>query len=263
MVALKPQKNDNLLRPPQSGDHGVHVRVREQIDSLRLSGSILASEYGSSLNPAAAQCDVLYALNELFTFAANSECQFLNFIAAQISQEMSTFEDHMTHSLQNLRYNKALIDDHIVYLSEVLAFLQNYRVIHSHHGTDPQDEIIQPAEDSLLRDYEDLICRARELSARCLEGASNITSSSQLRKWEQAITESQQVNRLTLLAFFFGPLNLGTSFFGMNFREFGTGTLNIWVCIPVFSLMITISAVLLFPQFFSNLIPRRTRGRSI
>lgn len=247
MMALRPQENDHILGPPQrNAQISATNRGIAQANNAAQSANVLHSQYGSSMETAAARHDVMYALNELFLFAANSECQFINFMASQIALEMSTFEDHMMHSLQNLHFNKTLIDNHIAHLLEFVAFLKSSRT-----SVRPKDEkvseVIHEAQESLLKDYENLIERARDLAARCIEGASNITSKAMLEQSAQAIDESKRVNRLTLLAFFFLPLSLGTGIFGMNFKEFGSGILGIWVCVPVFLTIIAISMAMAFP----------------
>lgn len=253
MTALKPQKSDHLLVPPQNTHQPARRGANEAYNALQ-SVSILPTEYGSSLDTRTARSNVMYALNELFRFAAMSECQFINFMALQVAQEMATFESHMMHSLQNLQYSKRLIADHIAYLSDIVTFLKTSSGLHARSGDETPNEVDQEIKDSLLQDFEDLIGRARDLAARCLEGASDITSRARLEQSSQAMDESKRVNRLTLLAFFFLPLNLGTGLFGMNFKQLGTGILSVWVCVPVFVLIISISMVVAFPQRIGKMV---------
>jgi Mg2+ and Co2+ transporter CorA len=256
-MALRSQENDHILGPPlrntqlSATNHGI-----AQANNAAQSANVLHSQYGSSMETLAARHDAMYALNELFLFAANSECQFINFMASQITLEMSTFEDHMMHSLQNLRFNKTLIGNHIAHLLKFVAFLKSSRP-NARSKDEKINEVIHEAQDSLLRDYENLIERARDLAARCIEGASDITSKAMLEQSAQAIDESKRVNRLTLLAFFFLPVSLGTGIFGMNFKEFGTGILRIWVCIPVFVTILAISMVMAFPEAIMR--PQKSR----
>jgi hypothetical protein len=51
-----------------------------------------------------------------------------------------------------------------------------------------------------------------------------------LQEARAGLQQGAQMKRLTILAFLYLPLNLTTSFFGMNFREFGQGTLSLaWI----------------------------------
>jgi Mg2+ and Co2+ transporter CorA len=49
----------------------------------------------------------------------------------------------------------------------------------------------------------------------------------QLKESKKVIEKAESSHKLTLLAFLFLPVSLSTSFFGMNFREFGQGQLSV------------------------------------
>lgn len=257
-VALKKQDNDHMLRPPRS-EAGEQVnRSISSTDAVAQSASILPRYYGATLNASLASSDSNYALTELFIFAAHSECQFLNLMSSQIEQEMNTFEDHMMHSLQNLQYSKALIDEHIAYLARVVAVLKMMRAVASCKAN-ISNVSTQAVNDSILQDYEQLAERARDLRSRCLDGAGDITSKAKLDKSEEAILENQRISRISLLAFIFLPLNLGTGIFGMNFKQLGQGDLSLWVGAPVFATLMIVSVVLVFPHILSRLIPGHSK----
>lgn len=75
----------------------------------------------------------------------------------------------------------------------------------------------------------------------------------------KSIELADSVKRLTQIALIFVPLNLVTSLFGMNFVEFGTGKLQIWVFVTVLcvlGLIVTMAVFFLF--YYKKLKSRRT-----
>ena len=85
------------------------------------------------------------------------------------------------------------------------------------------------ARETTLEDFEYLLELCRSLSRRCLEGVSLITNDAVLEETRKAMRQGEQTNTLTFLAFFYLPLTLTTGLFGMNFQEFGQGSLSVWI----------------------------------
>jgi Mg2+ and Co2+ transporter CorA len=74
-----------------------------------------------------------------------------------------------------------------------------------------------------------------------------VINNNMLVESQRAIEQAAGVAKLTRLAFFYIPLSFTTSFFGMNFVQFGTGELSIWlwfaVSIPIFFVSVLFLAV--------------------
>ncbi|KAH0539016.1 hypothetical protein FGG08_004410 [Glutinoglossum americanum] len=80
---------------------------------------------------------------------------------------------------------------------------------------------------SLLPDYAALIKEA-EVTGLDFQGLlQQRANSAAMEETKRGIAQADSVRRLALVAFVFIPLNFATSFFGMNFEQLGTGTLNI------------------------------------
>lgn len=90
---------------------------------------------------------------------------------------------------------------------------------------------------SLLEDYEDLLARCSDLSARCTSAMEVTMNKALVLESQKAIEQSERLKKLSLLATFFIPLSFTSSLFGMNFQVFGQGELSVWlyaaVALPV------------------------------
>ncbi|KAL8675631.1 MAG: hypothetical protein Q9224_007455, partial [Gallowayella concinna] len=98
---------------------------------------------------------------------------------------------------------------------------------------------------SLLEDYEDLLARCSELSARCTTALDVTMNKALILESQKAIEQSERLKKLSLLATFFIPLSFTSSLFGMNFKVFGQGDLSIWLYAAV-ALPITIIPFLFY-----------------
>ena len=88
----------------------------------------------------------------------------------------------------------------------------------------------------LAEDFRDVLARAEKAQEDLRDYLNRHVGMMSLRESrlaveasERSILQAQSVNRLTKLALVFVPLSFVTSFFGMNFKEFGEGSLSLWV----------------------------------
>ncbi|KAK7420406.1 hypothetical protein QQX98_002829 [Neonectria punicea] len=223
------------LSPPGSssspaatpGNSSSKVHTAQSASLLHL----FLGQMATTLGPPEKAPGVMLALHELFAFAAHSECQFLNFMGGLVSREM---------------------DEHVVYLERVVALLQH--LLQQQPDIEPSrvggkqaamdTPAGQDAATCLLGDFQELLDRANGLLDALEESA-------------KGLDQTARFGRLSLLAFLFLPLSLSTAIFGMNFREFGTGDLSIWVLAPVASLLFALSMLLAFPSLVARARERR------
>lgn len=192
-------------------------------------------QYGSRLDKDLARHDALYALSELFRFAAFSEIQFLNLLHSRIEHELS-FVGHQNVgrrdavSLLNLKYIKTQLTSHAQGLAETVSILEN------------RDSLDWPRADStkaenaahlLLTDFKYLLQRAEALARECEHGMDTLANSSVLDESRRSTENALRVQKLTLLATVFIPLSFVCSIFGMNFKQLGSGSLNVWIWFAV------------------------------
>lgn len=236
------------------------------------NASFLAETFELSSTTDALQSDVRDTLHDIFAFTAAAENQFLTMMQGLVDRELQLQSSgkQTEWTLSNLRYYKSTIDEHIVNVENMLVTLKrsdgpwwdpqarSSRPT-SREGSPgfPQKQPILPQREShrvlsqsrlssLCNDYTHLLQRAEKLSNRCVENTTTLMNVAMLEESKKAIAQADGLKRLTLLAFFFLPLSLTTSFFGMNFQEFGTGKQSIWVCFVVAVPFVLFSTVLCF-----------------
>ena len=239
-IALRDADYEAVNIPPcASKDHATFTADSRRSQSASL---LPIRPYGSYQNPAILRCSPFYALHPLFAFCAFSESQFLNLVQSKIDTDLQSMADEysMESILRNLKYHKQILQDHILQLDcNIIAVKRHgsptWPRAHPENGL--EDEMNENTA-ILLSDYEQLHRRAGLLSKRCAEGMEDIRNAAMLLESRKAIKQAEAVTRITVLAFFFIPLSFTTSFFGMNFTEFGTGKYSIWiwfvVSIPIF-----------------------------
>ena len=111
----------------------------------------------------------------------------------------------------------------------------------------------QTKTDSLLNDFKALMQQIGRAQHDLREYLNRHVSMKSLEESRVAVIESRKsieladsVKRLTQIALIFVPLNLVTSLFGMNFVEFGTGKLHIWIFFVVACLLCLAVAMAVF-----------------
>ena len=238
-VADTPSRSANDLAPQT--DPSAHAASNQATSANRKAAEewkaaqnicLLPFQYGSRLDKELARRDVLYALSELFRFAASAEMQLLNLLQSRIEHELSfvgnqDFGRYHSVSLLNLRYIKTQLTPLAQRLAETVSILQN------HHSLDwPRAENSATAERAavlLLADFEYLLQRADMLARECERGMTTLANSSALEESRRSAHLAMRVQRLTLIATIFIPLSFACSFWGMNFKELGSGSRPLWM----------------------------------
>ena len=234
------------------------------LDSLPPSISLLPHQYSVTLDHHVASTDLCYALSELLMFAASSEAQFLNLIERRISALIDGFQGQETLVLDELHYTSRLLQDHIQHTSGILSFLKGCSVskpqvtrwhpwLFSEEQQQPRASKALQTEAMLIEDFLRLRERTNSLIVQARDGMSFVSNGVIIQESRRAISSADRVERLTLLAFFFLPLSLTTSFFGSNFTELGTGRLSIWVMFIVLLPVMLFSTVICFWGRFSSI----------
>jgi hypothetical protein len=220
------------------------------------SASLLHENYGLLLQPKLAAADALYALSEMFTFAAHSERQFLNLMQSKITRELDfSSNSEVAPSLSNLIHSKRVLTRHIHRLKEnVLAIetkggLSTETILDQdwpHADGDGESQQVKIVAHTLFRDFKHLLSQAEALSEQCDRGMTVFMNSAMIAESKRAIKQAEGVGKLTFLAFFYIPLSFTASFFGMNFHQLGTGTLSIWVWFVASSFMTAVTFLFLW-----------------
>lgn len=208
---------------------------------------LLPFYYGAKLDRETATQDAVYALSEVFQFAASSELQFLNFIHKRIEHELSfigqhTVIRHNSVSLVNLRYIKKHLDSHAQRLADVVTILRNRDSLD--WPCAPGSQKAQHTARLLLTDFDYLLARAEALARACEHGMDTLGNSSILEEARRSTENAARVHKLTVIATIFIPLSFACSLWGMNFKEFGTGSQPLWLFPVTAAPVLVIAAVI-------------------
>ena len=211
------------------------------------SASLLYLDYGKGLDEELAAYNPFYVLTDLFKFTAFSEIQFLNMMETKLMKEtdFSVINSRHSPTLSNLLYSKKILDQHVQQIEETISSIETHGNARSTDGLTESEEVSTAVASKLLKDFEYLAVRAKTLSAYCDRGMNIVMSNNMLVESQRAIEQAAGVAKLTKLAFFYIPLSFTTSFFGMNFTQFGTGVLSIWVWFAASTPVFVVSVLLL------------------
>jgi hypothetical protein len=168
--------------------------------------------------------------------------EFLYPFARLLVSEISTHVQALTHRLEHEFLFGAAAAADVGTLEMTWAVLHDLEldVVDSAQSLRRHVSFNQALTDPLLIDFDvlsEMIERAqkdlRDYLSRHVAARSLEESRAAVVESKKSIELADSVKKLTQLAFVFVPLNFVTSLFGMNFVEFGTGVLHIWVAAVV------------------------------
>lgn len=210
--------------------------------------------------------DPFYALSEFFSVLAYSEAQLLDLLESSLVRDSwlavqvggrdagggdeSSGEDKAAAAQDNLIRIRQMLEARIENIGNALDIVDHHQrsaeglAYHSswpHGGDRPQQQRESLASARALSlDFAHLRRRATELYARCESAMTVAMNRASISEARRSIQQARVVSRFTALAFVFVPASATASFFGMNFRELGTGRLSIWVffalAVPIFGI---------------------------
>jgi hypothetical protein len=209
------------------------------------SSCLLPFQYGVSLDRDLMRIDALYALSDIFAFAASAENQFINLMQKQVDGAIREFRGQEEWSMAALRYSKDLLDDHIQHLESTIARLETEDRTNLPRAQDsPGLETRKATLDQLLEDFRYLLVRSKAVATRAKEGTDTIMNDVLLKESRNAFTQAKEVGRLSFLAYFFLPMSFVTSLFGMNVVQISDWRLAVAAILTVFVLVMAVSVVL-------------------
>ncbi|KAF2967538.1 hypothetical protein GQX73_g6023 [Xylaria multiplex] len=223
-IPPKMLKSVSPLHSPQSS------QASNYPDLLPPSTSHLAHQYGLTLDHQVASVDLSYALSDLFIFAACGEAQFLNLIEQRVSTLLDHSQNQETVVLDELNYVTRLLREHLLRISNIKSFLRtvdysdgasrkrSMSVSETHLQPKQRSPEALQADTVVMDNFNYLSQRAEDLMAQAKSAIEFSSNRVMLEESRRAINKADRLERLTLLAFFFLPLSLTTSFFGSNFR---------------------------------------------
>jgi Mg2+ and Co2+ transporter CorA len=116
-----------------------------------------------------------------------------------------------------LKFTPALLDRLRTYVTDNLSIVQDQPRLHN----------LSTFKD-LKKDLDYSLARIEILDTKCNTITDTLLSTISILESQKSIEQSQQVNKLTRLAFFYVPLSFISSVFGMNVKEIQANP-SIWV----------------------------------
>ncbi|KUJ16430.1 uncharacterized protein LY89DRAFT_749086 [Mollisia scopiformis] len=237
-----PDLEDLIYEQPRNLD-----RIESVIGRHSQSATLLPMQYGLSLDRDTMWQDALYAFSDLLNFVASSENQFINYMEEQVKAASRVFRGQEEWSLETLKYSKALLDEHISNIERTISYLEiEGEPDFPRAMTSPGLGKSQATRKMLMGDFKYLLAHTKSASAAAREGMAIILEDVMLRDARKQIGQAREVGRLSLLAYFFLPLSLVTSIFGMNFVTFSDWKAAVGTSLAVYIAVMVISLALAF-----------------
>jgi hypothetical protein len=186
-----------------------------------------------------------YVLHDVFRTSILVDSQLLNLISHKTGSEdvdivnsQTGTASYETEQLQLLHFQRFL-ESRLHAMQDLQSLFQRQRAgMWPGASVKRCRDISDMSLSSLQQDHDHLMNRTRDLLTRVERSINLLTSLIQIQQAKRSHRLNQTLFRFTLVAAVYIPLSFTTSFFGMNFVQFGTGTLNLWIFfvvgVPVF-----------------------------
>ena len=244
----------------RSNKHPQNPRLRQALSSL-------PGNYGYTLDWTKAASDPMSAVEELFTFHAASELQYLNMLEQYVSDLISQAESEQAgikiKSILHFDYARGISIRHGAHIQNLLGSLDMCLKSWKQQATEKYscDEELRS---TLQTDLDYLSTRIQNIITLCEAGRSTLMSNASIEEAKRSNEQAALVTRLTKatnrLTFIFLPISFLTSVFGMNFRQLGQGPLSIWLWVIIALPLLAICIILVEMGSQLNAILRRSLG---
>ncbi|KAI9694137.1 MAG: hypothetical protein M1822_003408 [Bathelium mastoideum] len=259
-VRILPIPTDTSDKVLTSGDWrevGGHADQQQASEAqVHQSLTHLHVEYGKSLDPEARARDPFYLMNDLFRQYALLEEQTLDVIANKIEKHrigtevgrIETTGYDIAHS--QLLHFQGFLENRIQHLEDALRFIRkrggaSWNPLRQEPC--PNYTRTESAAALLTEDFEYLLKCALDLLSKIERSSSLTMNLTNIDETKRNTGLNAVLFRFTVVASFYIPLSFTASFFGMNFIEFGTGSLSIWT---FFALSVPIMALSILSLFY-------------
>ncbi|KAI0182111.1 hypothetical protein GGR52DRAFT_67797 [Hypoxylon sp. FL1284] len=185
-----------------------------------------------------------FAVASVLASAAVSWNQVLNFIEEDIAKHQDVTDEETSSALAQVRFNAGVIQRFQGFIQLDLETIRDdsWHAMSISHGfgnwnngnnLDEVEISLDKEQETtfaeLVRDYESLVTRCKSLTSRCESSSSILQSAIGLLESQESRRQSEEVNKVTKLAFFFIPVSLVSSVFGMNVIEINPESVpSIW-----------------------------------
>ena len=206
----------------------------------------------------------MLAIQELFTFHAASELQYVNMLEQFVTNQISRAESKQVgtgmSSILHFDYARSILIRHEAHIHKLFGSLDTCLKGWKQHTT-PSHCFDEELKSTLWTDLDYLSTRIQNIITLCEAGRSTIMSNASIeeakRSNEQAVLVTELTKATTRLTFIFLPISFLTSIFGMNFRQLGQGTLSIWLWVAIALPLLACCVILVEGGSYPKTILRR------
>ena len=204
--------------------------------------SLLAAQYGHSLDWSLASNNPLDATKELFAFQAASVAQYLKMLERVLAvptsvDDLSANAKTSLEETLNFDCAKGALVRLSAHFAKLRKSLMERNELSAHWQIPLSPTSGEAASCHVRDDFEYIIERSQSLIALCEERKSAALTNASIEEARRSTEEARFVSQLTKatnrLTFVFLPISFITSVFGMNFKQFGQGSLSIWLWVAV------------------------------
>jgi len=207
------------------------------------------------------RADPVYAVSEIYSFAAAAENQFLNMMKEILDERLKGIieEGLQTKSPSpnalpertDLQYDRSILEAHSDRINDIIAFLKaaDDSVWFLPFAKPGPNEATTAARMSLLQDFQYLHTQFVQLVQRCERAMEIVAHNASLLEAKRSNSQSDDLEQLTRLTtgvtLVYVPISFVCTFFGMNFSTFGQGDLPLWVFVAISVPVLLISLIFL------------------
>jgi Mg2+ and Co2+ transporter CorA len=196
-------------------------------------------------------------VSEIYSLAAASENQFLNMMERILSEriERITSTSNALPEAADLQYDRNILDAHRDQIRSTVSFLTahddpTWFLLSQNQPQHLEKEVTRAARQTLERDFLHLQNRVTQQILRCERAMDMITDKASLSEAQRSNSQSEGLAKLTrlttLVTIFYVPASFVCTFFGMNFKVFGQGDLDIWIWGAVSAPLLVLSVFFLY-----------------
>ncbi|EFX00186.1 hypothetical protein CMQ_7188 [Grosmannia clavigera kw1407] len=190
-----------------STTHNTEQRIPQSIDHIH-------NNYGRYLKADIMAQDAFYALQELFEFSAASIDQLMTLFKNTIQ---SVLKQRNTETASELLLLKAHVDEYRDYVNEMLEIVRARGCRRWPRVTEKSLRAKADIAAEQLEDrYQRLARQCSRLSDHCDNSISIAMSLTAQRQSDEAINQGNRFGKLSVLAYFYIPVTLAASFYGVD-----------------------------------------------
>ncbi len=188
-------------------------RDESRNSDLHQSATLLPKRYGTSLDSKEMTEDPVYALTEVFLLLCHSTAQYLDMVRSVLDDNVVSLHAEDTRGTGDVRsilvFSYRCLEQQRDQITAAKDFLNSQSGDRCASQSAPKS--------SIINDYDFLLSKTHELMRRCDHEWNVIMSEAAVDEAQRSRDLSKSQHKFTVLATFYLPVSVASSFFGMTF----------------------------------------------